>query len=361
MKAGRGAIRRIAWVVGCLLTWVVTPAQAQPVTTLKVHHFLPPGSTTHAKLIVPWCAKVEAESSGRLKCQIFPSMQLGGTAPQLYDQVRDGVVDVVWTLPGYNAGRFPAMEVFELPFMIADAESASRAAWQFYEKHGRSEFREVRPLAVHVHDAGYLHTRDRPVRTLDDFRGMKLRAPTRQTNKLLAALGASPVSMPVTALADAMNKGVLDGAVVPWEVVPAVKVHEVARFHTETDPNVPALYTAVFLLAMNPKTYDRLAPELKAVIDRNSGLELSTQAGRLWEQQKAPARKLAQDRGNTVIVVPAAELANWQRAAQPVLVEWIADMKRRQIDGDVLLADARALLARSAATSVAPPRDRPPQ
>ena len=249
----------------------MTPAQAQPVTTLKVHHFLPPGSTTHAKLIVPWCAKIEAESSGRLKCQIFPSMQLGGTAPQLYDQVRDGVVDIVWTLPGYNAGRFPAMEVFELPFMIADAESASRAAWQFYEKHGRSEFRDVRPLAVHVHDAGYLHTRERPVRTLDDFRGMKLRAPTRQTNKLLAALGASPVSMPVTALADAMNKGVLDGAVVPWEVVPAVKVHEVARFHTETDPNVPALYTAVFLLAMNPKTYDRLPPDLKAVIDRNSG------------------------------------------------------------------------------------------
>jgi TRAP-type transport system periplasmic protein len=346
-------MRRIAWVIACILSWAAPMAQAQSVITLKVHHFLPPGSTTHAKLIVPWCAKIEAESSGRLKCQIFPSMQLGGTAPQLFDQVRDGVVDIVWTLPGYNAGRFPVMEVFELPFMITDAESASRAVWQFYEKHGRKEFREVRPLAIHVHDAGYLHMRDRPVRTLDDFRGMKVRAPTRQTNKLLAALGASPVSMPVTGLADAMNKGVLDGAVVPWEVVPAVKVHEVARFHTETDPSVAALYTAVFLLAMNPKSYDRLPPDLQAVIDRNSGLELSTQAGRLWEQQKAPARKLAQDRGNTVIVVPAAELVNWQRAAQPVLVDWIADMKRRQIDGDLLLADARALLARNA-TSTAP-------
>ena len=211
-------------------------------------------------MIVPWCAKIEAESGGRLKCQIFPSMQLGGTAPQLYDQVRDGVVDIVWTLPGYNAGRFPSMEVFELPFMISDAHSASRAAWQFYEKHGRNEFRDVRPLAVHVHDAGYLHTRERPVRTLEDFRGMKLRAPTRQTNKLLAALGAAPVSMPVTGLADAMSKGVLDGAMVPWEVVPAVKVHEVARFHTETDPNVPALYTAVFLFAMNSKILCGVCP-----------------------------------------------------------------------------------------------------
>jgi TRAP-type C4-dicarboxylate transport system substrate-binding protein len=188
------------------------------------------------------------------------------------------------------------------------------------------------------------------VRVLEDFRGMKLRAPTRQTNKLLAALGATPVSMPVTALADAMSKGVLDGAMVPWEVVPAVKVQEVARFHTETDPNVPALYTAVFLFAMNPKTYAALPDDLQAVIDRNSGLDLSSQVGRLWDEQTAPARKLATDRGNTVIVVPAAELVRWQRAAQPVAIEWVSDMKRRQIDGDALLADARALLARSAAS-----------
>jgi TRAP-type C4-dicarboxylate transport system substrate-binding protein len=145
-----------------------------------------------------------------------------------------------------------------------------------------------------------------------------------------------------------MAKGVIDGAVVPWEVVPAVKVQEVAKFHTETDPNLPAMYTAVFLLAMNRNTYDGLPPELKAVIDRNSGLALSAQAGRLWEEQKAPARKLALERGNSVYVVPAGELVNWQRAAQPVIAEWIADMNRRKLDGDALLADARALLARNA-------------
>jgi TRAP-type C4-dicarboxylate transport system substrate-binding protein len=334
----------VACVAACAL--FAGASWAQAVVALKVHHFLPPGSTTHAKLIVPWCAKIESESGRRLKCQIFPSMQLGGTAPQLYDQVRDGVADIVWTLPGYNAGRFPKMEVFELPFMIGDAQSASRAAWQYYDKHARSEFGDVKPLAVHVHDAGYLHTRERPVRALEDFRGLKLRAPTRQTNKLLAALGASPVSMPVTGLADAMSKGVIDGALVPWEVVPAVKVQEMAKFHTETDPNMPALYTAVFLFAMNSKTYASLPADLKAVIDRNSGAEFSEQAGRLWDEQKAPARKLALDRGNTVIVVPAAELVRWQQAGQPVIVEWLADMKRRQIDGDVLLADARALLVR---------------
>jgi TRAP-type C4-dicarboxylate transport system substrate-binding protein len=140
---------------------------------------------------------------------------------------------------------------------------------------------------------------------------------------------------------------------VPWEVVPAVKVQEVARFHTETDPNMPAMYTAVFLLAMNRSTYDRLPAELKAVIDRNSGLTLSGEAGRLWEERKAPARKLALDRGNTVYVVPAAELAHWQKAAQPVITEWVADMNRRSLDGNALLADARALLVRHAGTASA--------
>ena len=109
-----------------------------------------------------------------------------------------------------------------------------------------------------------------------------------------------------------------------------------------------AMYTAVFLLAMNRATYDGLAPDLRAIVDRNSGLALSAQAGRLWEEQKAPARKLALDRGNTVYVVPAAELALWQKAAQPVLVDWVRDMAKRGVDGDALLADARALVARHA-------------
>jgi TRAP-type transport system periplasmic protein len=334
---------------------IAATASAQAPVTLKVHHFLPPGSTTHAKLLVPWCERIEREAAGRLKCQLYPSMQLGGTAPQLFDQARDGIADIVWTLPGYTAGRFPVMEAFELPFLTGDAEAASKAAWEFYERHGKQEFREIRPLAVHVHDAGYLHTRDRQIRTLADFRGLKLRAPTRQTNRLLAALGATPVSMPVTGLADAMSKGVIDGAVIPWEVVPAVKVQEIARFHTETDPNMAAMYTAVFLLAMNRKTYDGLPAELKAVIDRNSGLELSGHAGRLWDEQKAPARKLALDRGNTVHVVPAAELSLWQKAAQPVLSDWVRDMNKRGLDGDALLADARALIARHSKAQASAP------
>lgn len=333
-----------------LLAGAVPPRAAAQEVTLKVAHFLPPASTAHAKFIAPWCEKIARESNNRLRCQIFPAMQLGGTPPQLYDQARDGVADIVWTLPGYTAGRFPIMEVFELPFMMTgSAQATSRAAWEFYSRHAVDEFSAVKPLAIHVHDPGQLHLRDKPVRTLADFKGMKLRAPTRQTNRMLAAFGATPVSMPVPAVPDALSKGVIDGAVVPWEVVPAIKLHEVVRFHSETDPATPALYTAVFLLAMNKATYDKLPADLQRVIDANSGAELSAHAGALWDAAAPVGRKQALDRGNAINVVPATELSSWERAARPLYADWIADMNKRGLDGNALLGDARAAIAKHSA------------
>ena len=252
-------------------------AAAQEVT-LKVSHFWPPAAMPPSKFLVPWCDKIAAESNGRMKCQIFPAMQMGGTPPQLFDQARDGIADIVWTLPGYTAGRFPIMEVFELPFMTYSAESASKAAWDFYSKYAVKEFAGVKVLAINVHDQGYVHTRDRQIKTLADFKGLKMRAPSRQTNRMLAAFGATPVSMPVPGVTDAVSKGVIDGYLLPWEVIPSIKAHEVVKFHTETDPQMPALYTAVFLFAMNPKKYESLPPDLKAIIDRNSGFETSARS-----------------------------------------------------------------------------------
>ena len=213
-------------------------AAAQEVT-LKVSHFWPPAAMPPSKFLVPWCDKIATESNGRMKCQIFPAMQLGGTPPQLIDQASDGVADVVWTLPGYTAGRFPIMEVFELPFMTFNAESASKAAWDFYSKYAVKEFAGVKVLAINVHDQGYVHTRDRQIKTLADFKGIKMRAPSRQTNRMLAAFGATPVSMPVPGVTDAVSKGVIDGYLLPWEVIPSIKAHEVVKFHTETDPQLP--------------------------------------------------------------------------------------------------------------------------
>ena len=320
-------------------------AHAQDVT-LKFHHFWNPQAMASVRVIQPWCDKIAADSAGKMMCQIFPAMSMGGTPPQLVDQVKDGVADLGITLPGYTAGRFPVMEVFELPFMTNSAEAGARAAWDFHNKYAPKEFPGTKLLAIWIHDEGYVHTRDRQVKTLADFKGLKMRAPTRQTNKLLASLGASPVGMPLPAIADAVSKGTIDGFLLPWEVIPSVKLQEMVKFHSETDPSKPALYSAVFIFAMNQAKYESLTPELKKVIDDNSGPALTQQIGRTWDDSKAPGRKAAVDRGNTFYMVPASELDNWVTASAPLYDEWTADMDKRGLPGKQMLQDAKDLLAK---------------
>ncbi len=318
-------------------------AWAQEVT-LKFHHIWNPQAMASVNVIAPWCEKIAKESNNRLKCQILPAMSGGGTPAQLVDRVKDGVDDVVITLPGYTAGRFPSTEVFELPFMCNSAEVGARATWDYMNKHSTKEFPNTKLLATWVHDEGYVHTSAKPVRTLADFKGLKMRAPTRQTNKLLASLGATPVGMPLPAIPDAVSKGTIDGFLLPWEVMPSLKLHEMVKFHSETDPSRPALYSAVFVFAMNQAKYDSLPADLKKVIDANSGAALSQQIGRIWDNSQAAGRKAARDRGNTFYTIPAAELDNWQKASAPLYDEWMADMDKRGANGKALLAEARELL-----------------
>jgi len=320
-------------------------AQAQEVT-LKFNHIWNPSAMASVRVIAPWCDKIAAESAGKMKCQLFPAMSLGGTPPQLVDQVRDGVADLVITLPGYTAGRFPVMEVFELPFMTNSAEAGARAAWDFHHKYAAKEFPGTKLLAMWIHDEGYVHTRDRPVKTLADFKGLKMRAPTRQTNKLLATLGATPVGMPLPAIPDAVSKGTIDGFLLPWEVIPSVKLQEMVKYHSETDPAKPALYSSVFIFGMNQAKYDSLPADLKKVIDNNSGATLTQQIGKIWDESQAPGRKAAVDRGNVFYMIPSAELDNWMKASAPLHDEWVADMKKRGLPGDQMLKDARELLAK---------------
>lgn len=318
-------------------------AFAQEVT-LKFHHIWNPQAMASVRVIQPWCDKIAAESQNKIKCQIFPAMSMGGTPAQLVDQVKDGVADVVITLPGYTPGRFPVLEVFELPFMTNSAEAGARAVWDFHAKYAPKEFPGTKLLATWIHDEGYVHTRDRQVKTLADFKGLKMRAPTRQTNKLLAALGATPVGMPLPAIADAVSKGTIDGFLLPWEVIPSVKLHEMVKFHSETDPSRPALYSAVFVFAMNQAKYDGLPADLKKVIDANSGAEASAWAGEVWDSTIAPGRKTATDRNNTVTVLSDAEYQRWEKATASVDDEWVKEVTAKGADGKKLLEAARALL-----------------
>jgi TRAP-type C4-dicarboxylate transport system substrate-binding protein len=323
---------------------------AQQSVTLKFHTFMAPQSQVWLSMHKPWMEKVEKDSGGRIKFEAYPAMQLGGTPVQLYDQARDGVVDVVWTLPGNTAGRFPRVEVFELPFIMNNAEATSKAYWEYIQTQAPDEFKETQVIALHVHGPGMFHSASKLIKSPADLKGMKVRGPTRQVTKLLAALGATPVGMPLPQIPDALSKGTIEGCVIPWEVVPSVKVHELTKFHTEFPATGPALYTTTFVMAMNKAKYESLSPDLKKAIDANSGLATSALLGKIQQGNDPAGRKAASDRGNTIHTLSSAEAQEFIKVSQAIDEEWVADINKRGFDGKKLLQTARDLIAKHART-----------
>ncbi|MDN5787632.1 TRAP transporter substrate-binding protein [Pseudorhodobacter sp.] len=337
--------RQILAVLGAALFvgFPATTAFAQEVT-LRLHQFLPAQANVPKLILDVWADNVEKDSGGRIKVDRFPSMQLGGAPPELMDQVIDGVADVVWTVVGYTPGRFPSTEVFELPFMVSNSRAASYAYWKMFDEHMKdTEFKDVHILGTWVHGPGLFHTAD-PVEKPADLQGMKIRGASRMVNKLLEALGAEPVGMPVPAIPEALSKGVIDGTTIPWEVTESLKVPELVHNHTEFEG--PALYDVTFVLAMNKGVYDGLPDDLKAVIDKNSGLDFSVFAGGTQADADGPARQIAVDLGNNIITISKDDAeANWLPLVQPIYAEWVADMKTKGIDGQALIDEARSLMA----------------
>jgi TRAP-type transport system periplasmic protein len=328
-------------------------AQAQ--VTLKFHTFMAPQSNVWLTMHKAWMEKVEKDSGGRIKFEGYPAMQLGGTPVQLYDQARDGVADITWTLPGNTAGRFPRIEVFELPFMMSNAEATSKAYWEYVQTVAQDEFKEVVPLALQVHGPGVIHTVDKQIKTVADLKGLKMRAPTRQVNKLMGFLGATPVGMPLPAIPDALSKGTINGCVIPWEVVPSVKVHELTKFHAEFDPAGGVLYTTTFVMGMNRNKYNSLPADLKRIIDDNSGMATSAWLGKTQASNDPNGRKSASDRpGNVITTLGIAEAQEFRRASRLVEVEWVEDMKKRGFDGNKLLDTARSLIEKHSKVAAAP-------
>ena len=316
------------------------PAAAQEVT-LKLHQFLPAQANVPKLILDVWADTIEQESDGRIEVERYPSMQLGGSPPQLMDQAIDGVADVVWTVVGYTPGRFPRTEVFELPFMVTDARAGSAAYWQMYEDHMQEDFADVHILGTWIHGPGMIHA-NKEVRTPADMQGLKIRGATRQVNTLIETLGATPVGMPVPAIPEALSKGVIDGTTIPWEVTPALKITELVNNHTEFEGN--HLYNVTFVLAMNKAKYESLPEDLQKVIDDNSGLEFSVFAGGTESDADGPSRQIAVDAGNTIITVSEEDAADWREAAQPVYDAWLAEMTEKGIDGQALIDEARALM-----------------
>ena len=328
------------------LAMLPVPGAAQTVT-LKLSHFVPPVAPPHATFLAPWAAKVEKDSGGKLKVQIFPSMQLGGTPPQLIDQIRDGVVDIGWTVVGYTAGRFPKTEVMEVPFLHTNARSTTLALQDYYEKHLREEYKDYHVLLLHVHGGALVHA-NKPIVKLEDYKGLKIRTPNRGGSVFLRGVGASPVGAPVPEVPQMLSKGVIEGALLPYEIANPLKVHELVKFHSEFAGPMPRIGTTVFLFGMNKKKYESLPPDLKKVIDDNSGRHIAEMAGVNWDNIEKPGKEAAQKAGNQFPMMPVAEVDRVRAAVKPEIEKFLKELSAAGFDANALYADAQALLAKYA-------------
>jgi TRAP-type C4-dicarboxylate transport system substrate-binding protein len=332
-----------AAVAGTFAAAMLASASWAQDVTLRLHQFLPPPAPVPKLILKPWSAQVEEASGGRIKIQHFDAMSLGGRPPELMDQARDGVVDLSMTVVGYTPGRFPRTEVFELPFMMTNPVATSSAFWEMVDSDWQnSEYKDVKVLGAWVHGPGVIHTTD-GVSKLEDLKGVTMRGPTRIINNLLAELGAEPVGMPLPAIPEALSKGVVKGTVIPWEVTSAIRLSELVEHHTEFSGD-EALYTAAIVLVMNKAKYEALPDDLRTILDEQSGAKLSTFAAQVMWDMDPGARKIAEDAGNEITILDAAEVARWKEAAQPVIGQWITDMGEKDIDGGALIDQARGLI-----------------
>lgn len=318
-----------------------TTAMAQEVT-LRFQHFVSPKSANPTHFMQPWADKIEADSNGRIKVELYPAMQLGGKAPNQYDLIRDGAIDGGWVIPGYQPGRFPEAEALEMPFMTTKSgEEASKAAWIFTQKHLMDDFQDVHLIAAHMHGRGLVHKKGPAIASVDDFDGLKLRGPSRAATLLLDKLGANPVGMPVPAFPEAIAKGVVDGGVITWEMSPSLKLDELTDSHTDVEGE-KSLYNLYFLWAMNKDAYAALPDDLKAVIDANSGLEASAWAGRAHDTGDVTGREAMAAAGNEIATLSAEETDVIRALGEAVISDWVEDVSAKGLDGQTLIDDARA-------------------
>jgi TRAP-type transport system periplasmic protein len=317
-----------------------------PPMVLKLHHSFSAVSGVHDKFLVPWARKVETESEGRIRIDLFPSMQLGGAPAALLDQARDGSSDIVWAAPSLTPGRFAKIETFELPFMPSRrALVSSKALTGFAAANLQDEFRDFYPICFSCSDSAAIHA-TRPVRTTEDMKDFKVHVQTRLAAEAMRALGAHPVMMPSGQLPVAITEHVVDGCLDPWHLVPPLRLNDLLRSHTDFSDRSPSART--YVLAMNKASYDRLPRELKSVVDSNSGQVAAAMAGAMWDQQAAAVANMVVERGDLIVTLLPEAVARWRKATEPVVDAWRKEIKEQKVDGAKLIAAANALLAKFA-------------
>jgi TRAP-type C4-dicarboxylate transport system substrate-binding protein len=325
------AMGRQMRLIAAALTIALAAPAALPVTAAEVDmnfaHFMPAGSWQNQDLFSGWANTVAEQSGGRINVTIFPAQTLG-KAPAGYDNAKNGVADIAWTVQGYTAGRFPLSHIVELPGLFETAEVGSCAFQKLYDSGALDkEYAETHVLFVHTHGQGHLHTKGKAVTTLADLKGLKIRRPTAVIGKLLEELGAEPVGMPAPRIYESMQRGTIDGYMLPYEAVKGFRVYEVSDHHTEF-----GFYSLAFVQTMNKARYESLPADLKKVIDDNSGMAWAIRAGKGFDQGDAVGLEATKGTGD-FHEIAGAELGEWQAAADRTTASYLAELDAEGLPG----------------------------
>jgi TRAP-type C4-dicarboxylate transport system substrate-binding protein len=324
----------IALILGSvLLAGVAVPSRAQE---LRLSTFVPPVHVIYREILVPWAEDVAKATNGEVKVTLYPSLQLGGKPPELFRQVKDGVVDLVFTLPGYTSPAFPRTQMIELPGLKPDGIAATNMMWDLLDPYLLPEYEGTKVIALWgAEDAG-LMTRAGAIRSLDDLKGKRMRAPSAAQAKQLEVMGAVPIAMPITEVYQSLERGVVDGAMLPFSVIVDFRLGEVARGYTIAGP---LFGRSSFLVAMNRKRYESLSPAARAAIDQLSGRQLSLKATEVYLKRSAQGVDSVRGKGE-VVQLTAEEQKRIGAILRPIISDWIKESEAKGIPASEMLKRA---------------------
>jgi TRAP-type transport system periplasmic protein len=309
---------------------------AKPIK-LNYSNFFPP-THVQSKLAQAWCDEVEKRTSGQVVVEYYPGQTLTkGT--QNYDGVVAGLSDVGMCLFAYTRGRFPVMEAVDLPLGYDSGITATQVVNAVYEKLQPKELQDTQVMYLHAHGAGLLHTAGKAVRTMEDFKGMKLRGHGTSA-QVLSALGGTPVSLPMPELYQSLQKGIVQGALYPIEVNKGWRMGEVVDYLTLS---TSIAYTSSFYVVMNKNKWAQIPDEYKSVIMAINE-EWAPKHGQAWDESDQEGLAFLKELGREVIELPEAENARWQAAIAPVVDAYIEKMNKNGFDGKKIVDFVKASL-----------------
>jgi TRAP-type C4-dicarboxylate transport system substrate-binding protein len=320
------------------------PTTASKVIELKFADFLPPTAVPYKDTAVPWAKKIESLTNGRVKFTFFPAESLTKTA-DMYDSVRSGMADIVHMDIGATPGVFPLSDGLNLPLIFDTDEASSATYMELIGKYLQdAEFKNVKVLWTAQIAPTQLQTNKKQIKTLEDFKGMKLTCTSQISVRALELLGATPVVVPIVETYTALERGMVDGVAQNWLTARTWKLVEVTKYRTTC-----SLWTYTTLVAMNLNSWNSLPSDIKGIFQQNLGVEFSRTAGAVFDAaEKGIVETLIvpydKDKGNPEIYyLPEAEKAKWVQALQPLQEQWIAEKEAKGLPARAFVNDMLAL------------------